>query len=925
MRCACQRLLFVCFFICMLIFTAEAQEAKRITGDFTSLSFGQFVHQVEAQSDYHFFYDSTELDSFRVNVNANNILIGDLLNQVFQKSGFNFSIDTFHYVVVSRHYIHNEIASNFFNRKNAGVDTSDNTETSLFEEPVANKEKLKSSIENKLFVIGVKTNNPGNGKATLAGYVRDIKNGEPLVGASVYIDTLSVGVTTDQFGYYSLTLPRGRHTLHVSSSGMKDSRRQIMLYSDGKINIELQDAIVSLKAVTVTAEKTSQVKNLQMGAERLSIKTIKQIATVFGETDILKVVLTLPGVTSVGEASTGFNVRGGSTDQNLILFNDATIYNPTHLFGFFSAFNPDVVKGVELYKSTIPEKYGGRLSSVLDVTSRDGNNKKWSGTGGIGPLTSKLALEGPLVKDKASFILGGRTTYSNWLLHAIPTDYKDSKASFYDLNLNITAALNAKNSIYLSGYYSSDQFNLNSDTLYKYSNANANIKWKHNFNNKFYGVATAGLDHYQYSVSSKQNPVNAFKLDFAIDQANFRADFNYAASTKHALNFGVNTVYYTLHPGSFVPVGDKSLVAPNIVPKEQGLESAFYLGDKYAITSKLSVDLGLRYSMFNYMGPHDVYTYAPGVPRQTATIQDTISYAKGKNIKTYQGPEIRFSMRYSLTENSSIKISYNTLRQYIHMLSNTTAISPTDIWKLSDPYIKPQYGDQVSLGYYQNFKSNTIETSIEVYYKRQQNYLDYKSGAILILNHHIETDVINTKGKAYGVELLIKKTAGKLNGWLSYTYSRALLTQDDPLAGELINKGNYYPANYDKPHNVNFIGNYRLSHRYSFSLNVIYSTGRPVTLPVASFYYDGAQRVYYSARNQYRIPDYFRTDLSVNIDGNHKIKQLTHNSWSFGVYNLTGRQNAYSVFFTTENGVTKGYKLSIFDSPVPFISYNFRF
>ena len=897
----------------------------RISGDFNGLSFKQFVHQVESQSDYHFFYDSAELDSFRVNANINKISIADLLSQVFKKTGFYFSIDSFHYVVVSKHFIHNDLASNFFNRKNAGIDTSDNTETTAFGEPVPNKEKLKSSIENKLFFIGTKTNNPGNGKATLAGYVRDIKNGEPLAGASVYIDTLSVGVTTDQFGYYSLTLPRGRHTLHVSGAGMKDSRRQIMLYSDGKINIELQDAIVSLKAVTVVSEKSSQVKNLQMGAERLNIKTIKQIATVFGETDILKVVLTLPGVTSVGEASTGFNVRGGSTDQNLILFNDATIYNPTHLFGFFSAFNPDIVKSVELYKSTIPEKYGGRLSSVLDVTTRDGNNKKWSGVGGIGPLTSKLTLEGPLIKDKSSFILGGRTTYSNWLLHSIPTDYKDSKASFYDVNLHIATTINSKNSIYISGYFSNDQFNLNSDTLYKYSNANANIKWKHVFNNKFYGVATAGLDHYQYSVSSRQNPVNAFKLSFAIDQANFRADFNYAASNKHALNFGVNAINYTLHPGSFDPVGDKSLVVPNTVPKEQGLESALYLGDRYTISSKFSVDLGLRYSMFNYMGPHDVYTYAAGVPRQAATIQDTTSYAKGKNIKTYQGPEIRFAVRYSLTENSSVKLSYNTLRQYIHMLSNTTAISPTDIWKLSDPYIKPQYGDQISLGYYRNFKSNTIETSVEIYYKHQQNYLDYKSGAVLVLNHHIETDVINTKGKAYGVELLIKKTAGKLNGWFSYTYSRTLLIMDDPLAGEAINKGKYYPANYDKPHNINFIGNYRLSHRYSFSLNIIYSTGRPVTLPVASFYYDGSQRVYYSERNQYRIPDYFRTDLSMNIEGNHKIKKLSHNSWSFGVYNLTARQNAYSVFFTNQNGVTKGYKLSIFDTPVPFISYNFRF
>jgi len=597
---------------------------------------------------------------------------------------------------------------------------------------------------------------------------------------------------------------------------MKDTRRQIMLYSDGKLNIEMYDYVASLKAVVVMSEKNSKVRSVQMGVEKLNIQTIKQVATVFGETDILKVVLTLPGVTSVGEASSGFNVRGGSTDQNLILFSDATIYNPSHLFGFFSAFNADVVKEVELYKSSIPEKYGGRLSSVLDVTGRDGNTKKWSGSGGVGPLTAKLMIEGPIVKDKTSMILGGRASYSNWLLKLLPSDYGNSAASFYDLNLHVSHTINAKNSIYLTGYYSSDQFKLNSDTVYKYSNANANIKWKHNFNNKFFGVIMAGMDHYQYSNSSNAVPVNAYKLGFDINQTNFRADFTYAPSYKHTLDFGISSIYYKLHPGSLDPWGKESLVVNNTVAPEQALESAVYLGDKFTITPRLSLNAGLRYSFYNYLGPHDVYTYAPGVPRQTATIQDTVSYGTGKNIKTYQGPEIRLALRYSLTDNSSLKLSYNTMRQYIHMLSNTTAISPTDIWKLSDTYIQPQTGEQYSLGYYRSFKSNTIEASIEVYYKRDEHYLDYKSGAVLVLNHHIETDVVNTRGKAYGAEILIKKTAGKLNGWISYTYSRTLLQLDDPLAGENINKGEYYPASYDKPHNLNFIGNYRLSHRYSF-------------------------------------------------------------------------------------------------------------
>lgn len=372
-------------------------------------------------------------------------------------------------------------------------------------------------------------------------------------------------------------------------------------------------------------------------------------------------------------------------------------------------------------------------------------------------------------------------------------------------------------------------------------------------------------------------------------------------------------------------MGAKSLVTPDAVQAEQALESAVYLGDHFTITPKLSLNAGIRYSYYNYLGPHQVYNYAPGQPLEPTNVVDSTAYGPGKVIKTYQGPEYRAALRYILSDNSSIKASYNTLRQYIHVLSNTTAISPTDVWKLSDPNIQPQFGDQISLGYYQNFKSNSIETSVEVYYKHLHNYLDYKSGAVLVMNHHIETDVITDRGKAYGVEFMIKKTQGKLNGWVSYTYSRTLLQEDDPIAGQSINNGSYYPANFDKPNNVNLIGNYKINHRFSISLDVVYSTGRPITLPVAIYYLGGSERVFYSDRNQYRIPDYFRTDLSMNIEGNHKIKKFKHSSWTIGVYNLTGRKNPYSVYFIEQNGVVKGYELSIFGVPIPSITYNFKF
>ena len=918
-------------FLIILFFSTLAGFGQngRITASFEKSNFGAFVAAVESQTNYHFFYNIAQFDSFYVSLSVKNMPLEILLDTIFKETDLQYSIDDDNNVyVVKKIKILTSLPKGFFDRKENKLNTFKNDEQDLVNLPNQKQNKiLRNSIENKLFEIGIKTYTVKKGNSTIAGYVRDSKTGEAIIGAAVYIDNPPLGVITDQFGYFSFNLPNGRHSLKISSVGMRETSRQIMLYSDGKLSIEMQTFVPSLKAVIVTAEKLSNIRSVQMGADRLNIKQIKQMPVVLGEADVLRTLLTLPGVTSVGEASTGFNVRGGSTDENLILFNNATIYNPSHLFGFFSAFNPDLIKDVELYKSNIPERFGGRLASVLDITEKEGNKKKFSGTGGISPLTTRLVLEGPIDSaGKTSFLLGGRTTYSDWLLRTLPnSEYANSSASFYDINLNITHEFDPKNTVNIMGYLSSDRFKLNSDTLYKYSNKNANITWKHIFNNKLYGTLTTGLDRYEYAVSSNFNPINEYKLSFNINQTNLKANFNYTLSRKNTLDFGTDNILYKLHPGSFLPEGQQSLVLPQVLQSEQALQSAFYLGDKFAVTPNLSINAGIRYSYYAYWGARDVYQYAPGLPIETANIIDTISYNKGKSIKTYQGPEYRLSARYALTNNASIKISYNTLIQYIHLISNSTAISPTDTWKLSDPNIQPQTGDQISLGLYHNFKSNQIETSLEVYYKHIYNYLDYKSGAELIMNPHIETELFRTRGKAYGVEFLIKKTVGKLNGWFSYTFSRSLLQQDDPLYTPPINGGNYYPSNFDRPNNANLISNYKFSHRFSISLDINYSTGRPITLPIAIYEIAGSQRVFYSYRNQYRVPDYFRTDFSMNIEGNHKVKKFKHSSWTIGVYNLTARKNPYSIYFVEENGVITGYKLSIFGTAIPYITYNFKF
>ena len=915
--------------LCLLLIggrsLAQKGKAARVTVEFKQVPIASLLQELERQTGYRFYYDTLDFDSTKVDIKADAQLFTSVLDTVFAGTDINYSIDRHGDVFVGKGaVIQTDLPANFFDKRAAdkeGLAKEDTLQDYLEE---AGKQPV-ATLENKLYVIGEKITGPLQGIVNVAGYTRDAKTGEPIVGASIYVENPRIGVSSDQFGYYSISLPRGRHILNVQSIGMKDTRRLLLVYGDGKMNIDLRTQVLTLKKVIVSAEKASNIKRTEMGVQKIDIKTIKQVPVVFGEADVLRVVMTLPGVKTVGEASTGLNVRGGSADQNLVLFNDATVYNTAHFFGLFSAFNPEVVKDVELYKSTIPARFGGRLSSVLDINSREGNKKEITGSAGIGLLTSRLNIEGPLVKDKTSFILGGRTTYANWLLANLPSQYKNSRASFYDLNLNISHEINKKNSLYFTGYLSQDHFNLNNDTTYGYGNRNLSLKWKHIYNNKLYMLLTTGYDRYQYDITSSANPVNAYKLAFDINQLYFKAHFNYFLSASHTLEFGLSTLRYRLHPGSYTPRGKESLVIGDTLQTEQAQESALYLSDRYAITNALSLEGGIRYSLYNYLGSNLVNNYAPGQPLSTDNQTGTTQYGPNANIKTYGGPEYRVSARYTLTENTSLKAGYNTQRQYIHALSNTTAMAPTDIWKLSDPNIRPQHGDQVSLGLYRNFKSNTIETSLEVYYKRMGDYLDYKSGAVLVMNHHIETDVLETKGKAYGVELLIKKLTGKLNGWFSYTYSRTLLRQNDPNAGELVNNGNYYPANYDKPQDATLVSNYRVTHRFSVSLNATYSTGRPLTLPIAVFSYGGSERTLYSDRNAYRIPNYFRTDLSMNIDGNHKVHQKTHNSWTIGVYNLTGRKNPYSVYYVSENGVVNGYKLSIFGSVIPFVNFNIRF
>lgn len=785
-----------------------------------------------------------------------------------------------------------------------------------------------ATSENLVYVIGDPHAKEIPRSVILKGIVTDSKTGEAMPGVKLVIDEPYAGVTTDEDGKFTIKIPSGRRQLDISGFNIKESRRQLMLYGDGTFNIVIVEEAYELSEVTVTAGKIDNVKSIQMGVEKLQIDKIKNIPMVFGEVDLLRVIQTLPGVKTVGEASTGYNVRGGATDQNLILLNDGTIYNPNHMFGFFTAFSSEMLKEAEIYKSSIPAQYGGRISSVLDIKGKEANKEKFTGSAGIGLVTSKLNLEIPIAKEKTSLLLSGRTTYSDWILRQLPkkSGYRGGTAGFYDMGGTFSHSINTKNNLNIYGYYSHDRFSFSKQEKYSYNNLNASAKWRSVLGEKLIGSFTAGYDHYDYENSESTNASTAFKLSFDINQVFVKADFAYELD-KHRLDFGFKSMLYDLSSGKYEPKGDSSLVKYDRLQKDRGLESAIYLGDEWDITSKLSVSAGIRYSIFNALGPRTYYSYNPNMLPYESTITDTLTAGGGKVFKTYHGPEFRLSARYIIANNLSVKAGFNTMRQYIHKLSNTVIMSPTDTWKLSDTNIRPQKGWQAATGVYYDTPKKDWEMSLEVYYKKMSDYLDYRGGARLMMNHHIETDVINTEGYAYGIELSVKKTAGKLNGWASYTYSRTFLRQSDKMIQNPINNGDWYPTDYDKPHDFKLTGNYKFTQRYSISVNLDYSTGRPTTIPAGKYYdyFLNNTFVYYTDRNSYRIPDYFRTDISFNIEPSHKLSLLTHSSVSIGVYNVTGRKNVYSIYYISDGKAIKGYQMSIFGTPIPFITYNIKF
>ena len=908
-------ILMLCLALCM----CSSGIAQQIKTSNTPLI--EVLKQIEQKTDYRFFWLEADVKDIRVNVNTDAQDLHTLMEALLKNTDLEFTTYSDRYVFLVKN-------RKMVNYLPAFVGWAEGKSTGSDSE-LLQTDNLKATSENRIYVVGKPENKSGKRTVELTGVITSFKTGEPVMGVNMVIrKPVWSAAVSDIDGKFVLKVPIGEVNIEMTGIGINDTHRRLMVYENGKLDIELEDKIQTLDEVTITANKRENVKDVQMGMESLVIEELKTIPTAFGELDVIKVVQTLPGVKTMGEASSGFNVRGGSTDQNLIQWNEGIIYNPTHLFGFFSAFNGSIVQNMELYKGSIPAKYGGRISSVLDINSRRGNKEKYQGEVSLGLLTSSLALEGPIKKGKTSLLLAGRTTYSDWILNMLPEDsgYKNGKAGFYDANLLLSHQFNPKDNLYISGYYSHDRFNFLENERYEYSNANGSLQWVHLFNDNFRMETTAGYDHYDYTTKNWLNDYNAFQMEYDINQYYMKMDFNHSQLQDHRIDWGLNAIVYDINPGDVKPYGTESYYVPKTLQKEKALEAALYLNEEWEITPQLTASIGARYSLFNAFGKRTINTYKEGELPSTLNAIGTES--KDGNLKTYHGPEFRLGLRYAFTDDFSVKAGFNTMRQYIHKVSNTMVMSPTDTWKLSDMFIEPQTGMQYSLGFYKNLMNDQLEASIEGYYKTMNNYLDYRSGAQLLMNDHLETEVLPTDGRAYGVEFMLKRPKGKFNGWLSYTYSRTELQQNDPRIAKPVNKGEWYPAEYDKPHDIKLVGNYQFTQRYSTSINVDYSTGRPQTMPVSQYNSNtiGATSFVFSERNGVRIPDYFRVDLSFNIKPTHRLTAKTHTFFTIGVYNLLGRKNVYSIYFQNEGKEgMKGYRMSIFGAPIPYASFNVKF
>ncbi|WP_372772816.1 carboxypeptidase-like regulatory domain-containing protein [Mangrovibacterium sp.] len=745
-------------------------------------------------------------------------------------------------------------------------------------------------------------------KYTISGKITDASTGEDLVGATIYEQGTTTGTITNNYGFYSLTLPSGTREIQITYVGYRSISSKIDLGENVSRSFKLIPAETDLAEVVVTSvKKDRNVSSTDMGVERLDVKELETIPVLLGEKDVLKTIQLLPGISAASEGGSGFTVRGGSIDQNLILLDEAPVYSSSHLMGFFSVFNSDALKNMAVYKGGIPSQYGGRASSVLDITMKDGNNQNFSASGGIGLISSRLTLEGPIIKDRMSFIVSGRRSYADLIGKAAGFFDNGMTLYFYDLNAKLNYTINDNNRVYLSGYFGKDDFGFE-DVGMSWGNSTGTIRWNHLFSSKLFSNTTAIYSNYDYGF----NVDDDIEMSSGIEDFGLKQDFTWYSNPKNTLRFGFSSTYHTFNPGKLL--FDNVESDEIILEKKQAIESALYLSNNQKLTDRLSAEYGARLSMFNQLGAGWSNQY----DENNVKIDSTF-YESGELMETYLSFEPRISLNYLLGSSSSVKASFNRMAQYLHLLSNSTSGQPTDTWMPSTQNIKPTIASQYAVGYFRNFNDNTYEFSVEGYYKDMQNVLDYEDGTDVLLNENIEANILSGTGRSYGAEFYLKKKAGRLNGWFSYTLART----ENRIDG--INDSDWYPSKYDKTHDFSIVANYQINQRWSVSTSWVYYTGNAVTFPSGKYEYDGQILPYYTERNGYRMPDYHRLDLNFHLKG--KKTKKYESSWDFSFYNLYNQKNAYTINFEeseTVPGTTEAVKLSLFGI-VPAVTWNFKF
>lgn len=768
-------------------------------------------------------------------------------------------------------------------------------------------------------------------KFTLNGTIKNAASNETLYGVSILFPDLNTGTTSNEYGFYSIRLPKGEHRVFITYLGYQENTLNINVSENTTLNISLDETSESLEEVVITQNyEELQISTPEMSVNKLDISTIQKLPVVFGEVDVVRSLLLLPGVSNAGEGSSGFNVRGGAVDQNLILLDEATIYNASHLFGLFSVFNPDAIKNLKLYKGGIPAKYGGRVSSVLDIYQKDGNSKTFKSSGGIGIISSRLLLEGPIVKEKGSFLVGGRSSYAHLFLKL--TDNENS-AYFYDLNTKLSYRLDNSNTLLFSGYFGRDVFNINDSFKNTYGNAVFNLRWNHVLSENIFTNLSAIYSDYYYGLTLD---FVGFNWNSGIKNLNMKYDFNHYLNDKVNLEYGIQNTYYEFNPGEIEPSTPDSGINPFELTKKYAFENAFYFSVDQKISPKLTAEYGLRYSTFLRLGQSEINEYAndqPVVFNETFKIYEeadpigSTSLSKSKVAKSFGNFEPRIAVAYSFNNDQSVKASYNRMSQYLHLITNTSSPTPLDVWAPSGRYIDPQLLDQVAIGYFQNFRDKRYSLEIESFYKFIQNRLDYIDGANLVANNSIERVLLSGKARAYGLEFLLRKNTGRFTGWLAYTLSKTeQLTAGRTSEETGINNENWYNTNYDKPHDISLTLSYDLSKKWQLNTNFVYQTGLPTTFPTGQYSFENLTIPVYSPRNSNRLPDYHRFDISATYTPASLKAKSFRSSWNFGIYNVYNRMNAVSLTFrqNEDSGSNEAVRLSLFGI-IPSVTYNFKF